>query len=160
MKRILTITILSSALLFACTSGNKSAGEDSTINDTTAAVVTNPQNTAPGEACFLHIEGSAHQDSTKVHVIINGNKVTGDMQWLPAEKDSRKGTLAGTQEGNVIKAVWTFMQEGMQDTLAVEFDFPGDELKQKPLKANPTNGRQQTDAAANYTVTFKKVDCK
>lgn len=131
-----------------------SIAADSANSDTTA------QAAAPGHICFLSTEGSQKQDSTKVHLMIDGNKVTGDMQWLPKEKDARKGTLEGTQDGNIIKAVWTFTQEGMKDTMAVEFSFPGDKLLQKPFKVNAKDGRQVTDAKADYTVVYNKVDCK
>ncbi|RVU03089.1 hypothetical protein EOD41_03915 [Mucilaginibacter limnophilus] len=160
MKKITLITILGIASLAACNSGGKKDQTDSLNTDTSIITDTTKNVSTTGEACFLHTDGTKNQDSTKVHLIINGNKVSGDMLWLPAEKDSRKGTLQGTQDGNTIKAVWTFMQEGMQDTIAVEFDFPGDVLKQKPLKADLKSGRQVTDTAADYTVVYKKVDCE
>ncbi|RYY34045.1 MAG: hypothetical protein EOP46_14680 [Sphingobacteriaceae bacterium] len=159
MKYILAPALICAALLSAC-SGSKSSGEDTTAADTLAVVDTLKADTAAGQICFLRTEGNANQDSTKVHLVIKDNKVTGQMQWLPAEKDSRKGELHGTQEGNTIKAVWIFMQEGMTDTLAVEFDFPGDKLSQKPFKYNDKTGREQTDDKAGYTIVYNKVDCK
>ena len=69
----------------------------------------------------------------RTRAIINANKVNGDMNWLPKEKDRRKGTLSGTLNGDKIEAVWSFMQEGMKDTLAVEFKLSAQQLAQKPM---------------------------
>src|SRR5688572_15705460 len=91
------------AIIFAACNSNPntktadSIAADSAANDTTAQAAA-----APGQICFLRTEGTQKQDSTKIHLVINGDKVTGDMQWLPKEKDARKGTLEGTQDGNVI----------------------------------------------------------
>ncbi|RCH55821.1 hypothetical protein DJ568_03430 [Mucilaginibacter hurinus] len=150
---------LGTVIFVACNSNKNGSDSDSLAiqhtNDT-AAVNTN----GLLDNCYLHTDGTAAQDSTKVHLIIKDNKVTGEMEWLPMEKDSRSGTLEGTREGNTIKAVWRFMQEGMADSLAVEFDVSGDKLAQKPLVVNTASGRQQTDISAGYTVTFTEVSCK
>ncbi|MBE9583721.1 hypothetical protein IM792_04615 [Mucilaginibacter sp. JRF] len=158
---IKSLHILAIAAMFAACNSNPntktadSIAADSSANDTTAQTTA-----APGQACFLLTEGTQKQDSTKIHLTIEGSEVTGDMQWLPKEKDARKGTLEGTQEGNIIKAVWTFNQEGTKDTMAVEFNFPGDKLMQKPYKVNPKDGRQFTDAKADYTIVYDKVNCE
>src|SRR5882757_4397943 len=47
------------------------------------------------EYCFIHTDGANAQDTTAVHLVINEAKVSGDMSWLPKEKDRRKGTLSG-----------------------------------------------------------------
>lgn len=147
------------ALFAACSSNPNtktadSIAADSAVNDTSAKAA------APGHACFIHTEGSNNQDTTKVHLMIDGNKVTGEMKWMPYEKDGRSGMLEGTQKGNVIKALWSYMQEGMKDTMTVEFNFPGDKLMQKPYKVNEKDGRQVTDLKADYTVKFNKVACE
>ena len=36
------------------------------------------------------------------------------MSWLPKEKDRRKGTLSGILNGDKIRAIQKFMQEGMK----------------------------------------------
>jgi hypothetical protein len=144
--------------LASCSSNPKTNQGDSIATD--SSETDSLQSTAPGHICFLHTDGTASQDSTIIHLTINGDKVSGEMNWAPKEKDSRKGTLEGTQDGNTIKAVWSFMQEGMKDTMAVEFDFPGDKLAQKPFKVDAKTGRQQTDAKAGYTIMYDKVDCK
>ncbi|RYD93312.1 MAG: hypothetical protein EOP54_19415 [Sphingobacteriales bacterium] len=157
--KILSLLTVCVVALASCTSNPDATNNDSLSTDSIATDSAENYATT-GHICFLHTDGTAAQDSTMVHLIIDGDKVTGNMTWQPKEKDRRKGTLAGTQKGNTIKAVWSFMQEGMTDTIAVEFDFPGDKLAQKPLVFNQKTGREQTDAKAGYTVVFNKVDCK
>jgi hypothetical protein len=113
-----------------------------------------------GEYCFLLTEGSASQDSTTVHLIINADKVSGEMNWLPSEKDSRKGILSGTIAGDEIKAAWSFMQEGVRDSIPVAFKLSSQQLAQKPLKTDGATGRQETDDSAGYMVLYKPVACK
>jgi len=113
-----------------------------------------------GAYCFLLTEGTGGQDTTTVHLMIDADKVSGEMDWLPKEKDRRKGTLAGTIAGNEIAAVWTFMQEGVMDSIHIAFKLLSEQLTQKPLKINTANGRQETDETAGYTISYKPVDCK
>jgi hypothetical protein len=154
-------TILSMcALALASCTGNGNKGTDTTkaaAGDTSKAATLN----APAqnmEYCFLRTEGTSNQDTTAVHLIVNAGKVTGEMQWLPKEKDARKGTLEGTMKGNDIEAVWTFMQEGTKDTMAVAFQLSSQQLGQKPFKV-AKDGRQVTDGAAGYTIIYKLDNC-
>jgi hypothetical protein len=111
--------------------------------------------TAISSLCFVRLEGNQQQDSTTVELSIKGNTVTGEMHWIPFEKDGRKGILNGRKNGDIINAVWTFKQEGMTDTMAVEFQLKNNQLSQKPLKQNLKDGRQQTDEAAGYSVEYQ-----
>ncbi|MCO5934509.1 hypothetical protein NAF17_03060 [Mucilaginibacter sp. RB4R14] len=154
-------TILSiCALALASCTGNGNKGSDTTktvAEDTSKGARLN----APAqnmEYCFLRTEGTSNQDTTAIHLIINAEKVNGEMQWLPKEKDARKGTLEGTMKGNDIKAVWTFLQEGTKDTMAVAFKLSAQELGQKPFKVTK-DGRQETDGAAGYTIIYKLDNC-
>lgn len=112
------------------------------------------------EYCFIHTDGTNAQDTTAVHLVINANKVSGDMSWLPKEKDRRKGTLSGMLNGDKIRAVWSFMQEGMKDTIAVEFKLSAQELAQKPMNLNAATGREQVNTNADYVVIYKLDNCK
>lgn len=110
--------------------------------------------------CFIRTEGNSNQDTTTVHFILNNDRVDGEMNWIPYEKDSRRGKLNGTISGDEITAVWHYMQEGMQDTMLVMFRLSSQQLAQKPLKINPTNYKQETDEAADYVLLYKRTgDC-
>lgn len=108
--------------------------------------------------CFIRTEGTDNQDTITVHFIINMNKVEGKMKWIPKEKDGRDGILSGEIADNIIAATWYYTQEGIQDSMAVDFKLSEQELAQKPLKVNRTTGRQETDITADYTVIFVPDD--
>ncbi|WP_162996464.1 hypothetical protein [Mucilaginibacter celer] len=140
-------------------SGNKNG--DTTLSKSDTAIANAPDAPAVNmEYCFYTTEGTASQDTTKVNLHINGNKVTGDMDWLPKEKDARKGTLMGNLNGNVINALWTYGQEGSSDTLSVEFQLRGNQLAQKPYKYDGETGKPKTDNTAGYSVIYNMKNCK
>jgi len=105
--------------------------------------------------CFLRTEGTRNQDTTTIQLVMKGGTVTGEMNWLPSLKDGRRGLLSGRKNGDKIDAMWTFKQEGMTDSIAVAFKLTGNQLAQKPLKADPKTGRQSTDDAADYTLMYQ-----
>ena len=162
MKNIILGCMASLAIVSCSSNSNKTAGTDTVIaGDTLAKAKSTEQtnNTATVTSlCFLHTDGTKKQDSTSVELVIKGSEVTGLMNWLPSQKDSRKGKLNGSIKGDTIQAKWTFMQEGMEDTIGVNFRLIDDQLAQKPLKLNVKTGRQQTDEAEGYTVLFNSSD--
>ncbi|MBK0380978.1 hypothetical protein [Mucilaginibacter segetis] len=163
MKRYLYILVLG---LASCAGNNKDNSSDTDTlaltnvkQDTslTKQLSTPAQNM---EYCFIRTEGTSNQDTTAIHLVINADKVSGDMLWLPKEKDSRKGTLLGKINGNKIDAVWTFMQEGMKDTLSVDFKLSAQQLVQKPFTLNTATGRQQTNENADYSISYNMDNCE
>ncbi|QEC74936.1 hypothetical protein [Mucilaginibacter ginsenosidivorax] len=152
------------ALLASC-SGERNAADDDTTTSTLQPADTQLASAANAPAvnmryCFFYTEGNKAQDTTLVSIYINGDKVTGNMNWMPKEKDARKGTLTGKLAGNAIKAIWNFNQEGAADTMAVEFQLRGNALAQKPYAYNPKTGRQQTNSKATYNVIYNMKNCK
>jgi hypothetical protein len=122
----------------------------STVQSTNAPVASS--------LCFLRTDGKSNQDSTSIEMVIKGNKVSGQMNWMPYQKDSRKGKIDGVIAGDTIKATWTFMQEGMTDTLGLKFKLDKNQLTQKPLKLNTKTGREQTDESAGYSLNYTSSD--
>jgi len=117
------------------------------------------QEASASELCFLNTAGNNHQDSTQVHLSIKDSVVSGEMIWMPFEKDSRKGKLLGTKNGPLINVLWTFMQEGMQDSIRLQFKYDGDHLHQKPLMFNETTSREETNNNSPYTTDLEPVNC-
>ena len=155
MKYFNLSLIIISLLATACTSNNtKTESKDADSPDSSTLKTTVATDTS---RCFLLTEGTKNQDSTTIELAIKNNKVTGQMNWLPYQKDSRKGTLTGTAKGDTINAVWSFMQEGMKDTIGLKLVLNGNRLMQKPLAFDAKTGRQHTDEKAGYTVVYKET---
>ncbi len=109
--------------------------------------------------CFQRLAGTGNQDTSSIRLVIDGNEVTGDFQDIPYEKDSRKGTITAFKLGDVIKGVWLYMQEGMQDTLSVEFRLSGNTLLQKNYSVNPETGRQYLSDESRFVIEYKQAGC-
>ena len=156
MKPIIFILAVA-VIITSCNSvGDKSeAASIDTLSNTGT-----PTNRTPNAhaLCFLRTEGNNNQDTTSIELVVKNNKVTGLMNWLPYQKDSRKGKLQGTIKNDTIQAVWSFMQEGMTDTLNLQFKLHNNSLLQKPLKVNAQTGREQTDETADYTLSYRTSD--
>lgn len=150
------------ALAASCTGSGKGDADTVSTKPTHEDTVQANANNAPAvnmQYCFYHTDGTAAQDTTAVSITINGDKVTGKMNWIPKEKDARKGKLAGKLTGNAIKAVWSYGQEGTKDTMSVEFQLRGNALAQKPYKYDSKTGAQQTNSAADYSVIYTMKNC-
>lgn len=68
--------------------------------------------------CFKNeqpYEQGKMKDVTFLQLTVNGAQVVGKYDWLPAEKDQRKGVLSGTISNQVITAKYTFTQEGQKE---------------------------------------------
>ena len=70
-------------------------------------------------------------DSTIVNLEITGDKVTGRMDWIPAQKDSGRGTLEGTIEGNTVTALYSYTIEGSEQAEEKIFEIRENELAVK-----------------------------
>jgi len=156
IMKYLNIICAISLLMAACSSNsNKTETKDADKADSakveTAIVATDTSH------CFLLTEGTSHQDSTTIELAIKNGKVTGQMNWLPYQKDARKGKLTGTAKGDTINAVWSFMQEGMTDSIGLKLLVSVNQLLQKPLKFDQKTGREHTDEKAGYTVVYKET---
>lgn len=149
------------ALAFAsCQENTDNAKSENQVVQQDSAVAVS-HSLGNGHYCYIRTEGTSNQDTTKVHFVINEHDISGEMDWLPYEKDSRKGTLQGSIDGEDVKVQWTYMQEGMQDTLHLQFRLTaGMELFQKPVQFNTSSQREQTDDAAGYAIKYAAVDCK
>ena len=60
------------------------------------------------------------KDIQELKLSIENGKVTGTYNWLPAEKDQRKGKVEGTLHNNTVNAQYIFTQEGREDTTQIK----------------------------------------
>jgi hypothetical protein len=106
--------------------------------------------------CFRQLTG---KDTFRVSLHIDGDKVTGNMDNIPDQKDARHGNITGMIAGDEIKAVWYFRQEGMDDSMLVAFKLTEEALKQRPSVVNESSGKEEPNMTADYTISIPKVDC-
>ena len=149
-----SIMAFSCLFLFSC-AGNK---QNESANDSTSTAA--PAVRQDTTLCFHRLEGLKNQDTTSITLRFNGDEVNGELNHLPYEKDSRKGTFKGNRKGDTIRALWTFMQEGMNDTLSVEFKLSGDELLQKTYGVDTSTGRQKLTDTSTFAHRYTRVECK
>ena len=69
------------------------------------------------------------------------------------------GTIQATKNGELIKGVWIYMQEGINDTLEVEFKLSGDKLVQKNYSIDSKTGREVFSEGSVFNIEFNKVNC-
>lgn len=159
MKRLM-ILFAATLSMAACTSqpGKTTDLADTTIADNTA--VDEGDEPVLQTMCFQKLAGTSNQDTTSLKLIVDGNKVSGDFGHYPKEKDRRVGKINATKDGELIKGTWVYMQEGMKDTLQVEFKLNGNKLIQKNYTINSKTGREVFSEASVFNIEFDKVDCK
>jgi hypothetical protein len=136
-----------------------SACTNSTVNDSSNELSENNKDSIE-TLCFQRLYGSVMKDTSLVRLIINGDIVTGYFMHLPYEKDSRRGNITATKQGDIIKGIWIYTQEGMQDTLSVEFKLNGNTLMQKNYSINLKTGREFLSDTSRFATEYKKIDCK
>lgn len=157
--KYLNIIFAATIFMAACSPGHpKTENKDGDQPADSSLVKSNINAATDTSRCFLLTEGNDNKDTTTIELAIKNGKVTGQMIWLPYEKDKRKGTLEGVIKDDSIAAVWSFMQEGMHDSIPLKFLLKGNLLVQKPLKFDEKTGKQQTDEKAGYTVAYKETD--
>ncbi|RYD51453.1 MAG: hypothetical protein EOP52_10705 [Sphingobacteriales bacterium] len=131
----------------------------------TAAVANPPvavsqEATLPGTMCFLNVEG---RDTSHIQLTITGSQISGNYDWLPYEKDARRGTLKGTMEGSgaeqKVRGTWSYMQEGMNQELPFEAMLTRETLRQRDYESDAATGQEKLSAAATYPVVFNAVAC-
>ncbi len=150
--RVLIISFFAAMAFVGCTNSADETGRDSD------SLTTNPE-AVPDTLCFSRLSGTAGQDTTSLKLIIDGDRVIGDFAHYPYEKDKRVGTINARIDDDLIKGRWTYMQEGRNDTLAVEFKLKGNKLLQKNYTVDSSTGREMISDASVFNIEFDKISC-
>ena len=155
MKRLLILLTVFVGLA-ACTTAPEDTAGNSMLENASGDV---SLETAIKTVCFQKLSGTSNQDTTSLKLIIDGEEISGDFAHYPYEKDNRVGTISATKKNDLIKGVWIYMQEGMNDTLAVEFKLTGDKLVQKNYTVDAKTGREVFSDGSVFNIEFTKVNC-
>ncbi len=105
MKSIIWVTVF--ALLFSCAQDNKIVTAEKQEMDSKEI-----------RDCFQYI---MNKDTVSLKTSIEGNKVTGELQYLFFEKDKSRGTIDGELKDGLLIADYTFQAEGTTSTRQVVF---------------------------------------
>ena len=130
------------------------------LKETKTTATTNDKTSSPSQLCFQLLQGTRNQDTTTLQLMIRGASVTGAMNAVPFEKDSRKGIITGRLNDSIITGMWHFVQEGIKDSMPVEFKFSDNSLLQKGYTVDPQSGREQLSVSSEYTIKYSRIDCK
>lgn len=136
-------------LLFACNSSPVQNQSTDLVNRETA--------TDSSMLCFQHAE---NRDTSTVQLIIKGSLVEGEFSHVPFEKDARRGTIHATKKADLIIGRWRYMQEGVMDSLDVEFKLKDNQLLQKEFGIDMQTGRQVLKDTSSFNIHFSAIDCK
>ncbi len=147
---------ISAVLFFGACQGN-SKEETALVSEEPAAAI---GEAAPAARCFQRIEGTNNQDTATLHLFITGDIVQGEFIHKPFEKDKRSGTIAGKRKGNGFTGMWTFTQEGVQDSLPVAFELADGKLFQRAYSVDSKTGNEFLSDTSRLTLEFKKIACK
>jgi len=109
--------------------------------------------------CFQKVSGNLNQDTATIQLLLQGESVKGRFSNVPFEKDARIGTLSGTKKNSLISCVWAYSQEGMVDSLLVEFKLSENTLLQKDFKIDSKTGREILTDSSSFSIVFNKIKC-
>lgn len=154
MKAIFT-ALIGASFLFAC---QQNAENRSDTADSTAQRQAGVPD-AEQKHCFIRFDGDQQQDSSFLQLVVRGQAVSGTYNYIPHEKDARRGTVLGTAVDDTLDLVWTFKQEGVQDTMRVVFLLENEKLLRKSLSVDATTGRQVTLDSSKFSEIYERIDC-
>lgn len=150
MKKLLAIPLF--LLLAACADDNTKDKTEAPIVDVTM------ETSGPETVCYIRTEGNANQDTSAIRLVVDGDKVVGEIKYLPWEKDAAVGNVIGIKEGDLYKLNWTYSQEGMESTMFIA-------LKTEDGKAytlettQDENGNEVIKESGRQLEEYMKVDC-
>lgn len=143
----------------ACTSTIDKSADSTDTSDTKILNHTGASDPVAKTLCFQKLSGTANQDTTSLRLFLEGVQVTGDLGYYPAEKDKRVGKIIASKNGEHIKGIWIYMQEGVNDTVPVEFKLAGDKLVQKNYTVDPKTGREIFSEGSLFKIVFRRINC-
>ncbi len=102
-------------LIVACGPGTSGGGDEGT---------TTPEEPENRSHCYLLVSRGAPQvndtglapgpvDTLYIRMDVLGELVNGTYNWLPQEKDAKRGSFTGTLENGVVTALYSYTAEGV-----------------------------------------------
>jgi hypothetical protein len=152
--KLMKINFLPFFMVLAISSCTQNAGKSGSLankNNITDDIV--------DTLCFERYSGMKNQDTASISIVIHGNGIRGIYSNFPYEKDSRKGIIIGSKTGETITGMWTYTQEGMTDSIRVEFKLKEDALFQKQTSFDLQSGRETIADTASFRLKYVMINC-
>lgn len=159
-KIILVFLLIFSA---SCTNEQKAKQADDTskvIAPDTTFTSSRPKTSTSD--CYVYIK---NRDTASLKINMEGEELTGELNYKLFEKDSNKGTIAGEMKGDTIIAEYTFDSEGMRSVREVVFvkkddgniyEGTGDVME----KGGKMVFKDRSALKFSPTMIFTKTNCK
>jgi len=162
MKKI-AIVFLGASMMFAgcepkenstTTTSNTTTGEKTETVDPPKPVVSDA-------TCYAQVNAN---DTVKMRLNISGSAVTGTLEYRLKEKDSNRGTISGTMNGETLLADYTFNSEGTSSVRQVAFLIKDGKATEGYGDMEEKNGKMvfkdPAKVAYGKGIVLSKVDCE
>ena len=154
---------LSFSLLWSCKNDKTPQKTDSVKELPTETK--EPEETALNDTyCYLATHGTDanYKDTTSVKLTIIGNEIIGTYNWIPAGKDSARGTLTGTIENKIITAIYDYVIEGSNQKEEVIFKMEVNQLLVKKGALEEIDGilKLKNSETAAFSEAIPRVICR
>ena len=127
MKPFAFLLLTGATLALSCqqsgTTTDHSSDSTLTQGDTVTTATTSPL--ATGLQCFTQVVG---KDTAFLHLEAANDSISGQLEYHRYEKDSNKGDIKGSVQGNIISVQYHFMSEGMMSSRQEVFKLDGERL--------------------------------
>lgn len=109
--------------------GCASTSTDSTISATDQHSTEDPTSvTEPVKSCFRNEYSNGDiTDVEELKISVVGDQATGEYNWLPAQKDKRRGEFEGNFAKDTVQATYTYEQEGTQESVPISIFIEEDQ---------------------------------
>jgi hypothetical protein len=152
-RKIFIVLVL--PLIVACTNESKKKHAMSHVTNQDSFSTDSSSNKT---LCFLKLDGTQNQDSTYIYIHLKGDSISGLYNWIPEMKDARRGIINGIKREDTLNVVWSYMQEGMTNTIHTQFLLDSNNLKQQPF-LTLEDGQQVRDRNAQFDIVYNSTGC-
>lgn len=143
------------------------AGKSELEVRTNEAAISKPDMSAKGDKkktkadtfCYVIADGENNENINAVKLIINGDKVTGELKYITAGQPPAAGQLNGNIKDGIITADWTFVKQSNYYKIPVTFKMTGNAVFQKPSAVN-AEGQAYIPEDGEYSYEFPLVNCE
>ncbi len=109
--------------------------------------------------CYVISDGENNENINAIKLIINGDKVTGELKYITSDEPPAAGQLNGTIKDGIITADWTFVKQSNYYKIPVAFKMTSKSIFQKPSAVN-ADGQAYIPEEGEYSYEFPLVNCE